>query len=255
MATEILPSNDGLEEQVTKSWTPDKGETITTRKSGPKESTSALYTTDKTAATTDPTSLITSLNLVEEKGRGIYTIISVPSESGFSAFGTGDDGLQEILAIDVVRPIETAKYFADLEYNEMAAVMVAYLDKDTEVDVGWNATQKVLFKHLAMGRQSYYETAYVFRRTWRTNSRAQLRASMDGINTVQELPNLSKTLENLIAGLPDGQWLKRPTQVRFLGREGWDVSEEYLWAPHDSENSEKTGWSVVYEGGTFNGGS
>jgi hypothetical protein len=60
---------------------------------------------------------------------------------------------------------------------------------------------------------------------------------------VQDLPEMSSRLKNQIDALPTGEWLKKPTQVRYLGKEGTDVSLEYQWAPK---------WSVIY-GGTFTG--
>ena len=248
MATEISPSSsDGIETTTTKAWTPDRGEEITERKSGPVDAIDALYAVDKTQGGTDST--ISSLNNVSDRGRGTYTIIRVPQTSTGDTYPILEYGIQELIAMDVTRDITQSPYFKTLNYREVRAVVAAIRDDQAEADAGWSAKQATLFRHLAFGVTNYLETAFVFRRTRKVSSTNLVKATMVGINTVTAtltagemtgtFPTLAPALLNLILALPDGEWLKRPPQTRFLGRDGWEVAEEWQWAPE---------WSVMYGG-------
>lgn len=244
MTHEILPnSSDGLSERIEKSWSVDAGTTQTTTKTGPATTLSTEYDTMRETGLDN--SFIQSISLTTENGRGTYRI-------HYSGSASDDpdveiNGTQELLAIDVVRPIYVAPYFINtdpvLNYQTIGDVRRAVEKGQRTVTAAWSDKQKILFYHLIMGRTKYYETSYVFRKTYRTSSGQQVRRTVNNVNTVQALPNLSNTMRNFINALPSGEWLQRPTQVRYLGRDGWDVAEEFLWSPQ---------WSVVY-GGTFTG--
>jgi hypothetical protein len=239
MGNEILPSGaEGWDETTQKEWVSGLGEKIITTKSGDVTQIEAIYEADKLAGIDD--SLISSVTLNSKAGKATTVMTTTPNEDDPT---TAEDGNQELLAIDVIRPLYTAPYFQSLTYTEVGDVRRAKEDGIREVVGGWNALQQKLFKHIIMGRDKYYETAYIFRKTFITSSNATLQRSATNINTVQSLPDLSAGMENLIDSLPTGEWLKRPTQCRYLGKSGYSVSEEYLWAPN---------WSVVY-GGTFDG--
>ena len=243
MPAEKIPStSDGIETTVRKNWTPNGGEEIVTIKTGRKTDVDALYATAKSSF--NPTSTVTRLTNSTARGRNTFEQVDVRIPDATNIYSFNDvDGLQELLAIDVVRPIYAAPYFNTLTYDEIAAVRVSVENGDTTVTAAWSDLQDTLFRHIVMGRAKYYETAYVFRRTFRASAGEVLKKKTNENNTVVTLPKLAATIQALIDTLPDGEWLKRPTQVRYLGREGWDISEEYLWSP---------AWSVVY-GGTFDG--
>jgi hypothetical protein len=103
--------------------------------------------------------------------------------------------------------------------------------------------EQELFGHLVHGQETYIETAYEFRQTWVVESTKALKLASSNANTVQDLPPLGKTLENLIDSLPSGEWLKKPTTCRSLGKNGWEVTVTYQYAKK---------WSVIY-GGSFTG--
>lgn len=243
---EILPTgSDGIETKVRYTWTPDRGEEVVTEKSGTKAAIEPLYDAEKIAAYWDST--VSGVTADYARGRGVLSVTNA-RVMGTGIDPTADGGLQELIGIDVIRPIYAAPYFAALTAAEVALCKTIVEDGATDPTGffgGGNATLAYqLFGHLVMGRETYYETAFIFRRTFRTSSGQQVRLASSNPNTVQPLPALSQTLQNLIDTLPDGEWLKRPTQCRYMGREGWDVSDEYLWSPQ---------WSIVY-GGTFTGG-
>lgn len=151
-------------------------------------------------------------------------------------------GVQELDAVDVVRDIKSAPYFATLTNSQVAAVQSAWDNRQPLVSA-WSDLQKKLYGHMSHGQESYMETAYTFRQTYQTTSTARLQIAASNPNTVQTLPTLTATLANLINALPAGEWLKKPASVQYAGRKGWTVTLSYQWAPK---------WSVIY-GGTFTG--
>ena len=175
-------------------------------------------------------------------GRASLTIVFDRTPSMFGPFGDQDE-LQELNSFDVVKDIKSAPYFESLINDQVIAVVKKFEGPTPGVDSGWTDLQKALYGHLAHGQESYLETAYEFRQTFQTNSNRLLRASTSNPNTVQNLPTLTASLQRLIDTLPDGEWLKKPTNVQYLGRKGWLVSITYQWAPK---------WSIIY-GGTFTG--
>lgn len=240
---EVYPSTaEPRDERVAASYQPGEGEHITTTISGTAADIEALYGLAKVSAS-NPPSRVTSLTFEKRNGRGTISQVEARVLGGWWGSVEGRTGKQELLAIDVIRPIWAAPYW-DLGYVQLGEVRRAYEDGVLEVDGDWDLKQKQLFGHLVNGYESYYETAYVFRRTFNASSGRLLAANTSVVNQVAPLPSLSPTLTRLIDALPTGEWLKRPTSVRNLERNGWEVSEEYLWAPK---------WSVVY-GGTFTGG-
>lgn len=246
MAREILPTtSDGVEVEVNKNWTVDRGEETVTTKTGPRDTIAALYEDEKLQATYD--GLKSGVSFRSSRGRGTLTTTDARLIANAPDPAT-DDGMQELLGIDVIMPIYRAPYFADLATSDIALAR-KLVDDGVQDPTGYFSgatTTKAyqLFGHLILGMTTYYETSYLFRRSYRSSSSKQVRLAASNQNEVVDLPRLSSTLKNLIDELPDGEWLKRPTQCRYLGKNGWDVSDEYLWAPE---------WSIVY-GGSFNGG-
>ena len=251
MAREILPTaSDGVELTTTKSWVGGAGESTTTKQTGSLDNIETLYEAAKVDAVTN--SLISQINFHTNKGKAEVTIIKTPSELDPAQ---NETGTQELSAVDVVRPIYAAPYFsvtsaappdgtgAALTHQEIGDVRRSVEDGNRTVLGGWNAKQQQLFKFIVQGRTTYFDTAYIFRKVFPTSGGVALQRSAANNNTVQPLPTLSTQMSNMIEGLPDGEWLKRPTKVRYLGRQGFEVTEEYHWAPQ---------WSIVY-GGTFVG--
>jgi len=240
---EVLPSTgDPIEVTRSRNATADRGEETVTGYYGPVELVEALYESDLLGLPVSQDQSQLAFDTAG-KGRANYKITNVRSLSG-GVNDTATGGLQELSSVDVIRPWYTAPYFAELTTAEIAKCRRAVEDGITDpVGVLAGLKSYQLFGHMVRG-DNYYATAYVFRRTFRTASGKKLALASENINTVVTLPALNATVKNLIATLPSGEWLKRPTSCRYLGREGWDVSDEYLWAPQ---------WSIVY-GGTFTGG-
>jgi len=238
--SEVLGDASPIEETRTRRADVERGEEKGVEYTGPVSLIEAQYEADLLLLGTDPNK--TQLDYRESRGRATYRVSNARTiAGGFYDPETG--GLQELSAVDVPRSWMWAPYFDEVSTKTKAIIRRAIEDGVDDI-VGIVSGEKAyqLFGHLVRG-DNYYETAYIFRRTFRTNSSATLMLAASNINRVVELPRLNTRLRNLIDSLPIGEWLKRPVTCRFLGAEGWDVSDEYLWAPQ---------WSVVY-GGTFTG--
>lgn len=244
MTHEILPTtSDGVEERFEKHWTKERGLQKVVTRSGPANTIESEF--DIQVGFGNSNTFLTQLDLQSDKGRATYTAHYMGDND--NSPDVQEYGSQELLAIDIVRPIYAAPYFTKtapaLNADQIGQVRVRVDKGITTVVAAWAAKQKELFYHLLMGRERYYETAYVFRKTYRVSTGQQVRRAAQDINTVVALPDLSDSMRNLIDSLPAGEWLKRPIHARDLGADGWEVFEEYLWALE---------WSVVY-GGSFTG--
>lgn len=235
---EKLPSSAvGYDIRTDRVTTPDGAAVTTSTYSGPKAEVEALEAQLLASAAQLG---IASLSYSELNGRATLT---TALERVVISSDPGDDGsVQELYAVDVVRDIRTAPFFSTMTDAQVDAVTTAR-DNQQALDSGWTALQKALFGHLARGQDTYIDTAYEFRQTWRTTSTKQLAAASSNPNTVQPLPRLTATLKRLIDALPAGEWLKKPTIVQSNGRAGWTVTLIYQWAKE---------WSVIY-GGSFTG--
>lgn len=240
---EILPSTaDGYDYTESELELPGDVTALTRTESGPVATMRArqLYWRNQAISGAER---IASIDFQQSgAGRAVLTITFDRSPAMFGSFGDQDE-LQELNSFDVVKDIKSAPYFESLTNAQMAVVVTRYESNVPGIDSGWTDLQKALYGHLAHGQESYLETAYEFRQTFQTNSNRLLRASTSNPNTVQNLPSLTASLQRLIDTLPDGEWLKKPTNVQYLGRKGWLVSITYQWAPK---------WSIIY-GGSFTG--
>lgn len=180
---------------------------------------------------------ISSIAYEEFAGRASLTVNYERESDDISNYG-----IQEFAAVDVLRDIKCAQYFAGLT-NAQAAEVQRYWDSRLDPDAAWSDLQKSLYGHMAHGQESYIETAYEFRQTFQTTSAKRIKAASSKPNKVTDLPGISPSLSKLIDGVPDGEWLQKPTTVQYAGRKGWTVTLTYHWAPK---------WSIIY-GGTFTG--
>lgn len=234
---EVLPTSAAPYDVTTeKVIMPNESETTTITETGTVAAIATRLAYYKAAAV-GINSDIASISYRSSNGRAAITV----------AYDRADDdirrlGVQELYAVDVVRDIKAAPHFKTLTNKQVSDVQAKW-DVRGGQDEAWIELQKSLYGHMAHGQDSYIETAYEFRQTFQTTSNKRIRAATSNPNTVQDLPKLTRTLENLVDAVPDGEWLKKPTTVQYAGRKGWTVSLTYQWAPK---------WSVIY-GGTFTG--
>lgn len=166
--------------------------------------------------------------------------------------------VEELYAVDVVRDIWAAPYFTTdavtlLSDDECAWVLLAVNEKWSEADItenanaswkewgSWTAGMKQLRYHMLHGQESYYETAFVFRRNLYGVRTSAMGLSFANINRVVSAPVPTTALSSLIDTLPSGEWLYKPPQVETLSKGRVRGSLEWHWAVK---------WSKVY-GGTF----
>jgi hypothetical protein len=252
---EILPTTDnGIEETIIETVTPEFGSQIVREYSGPM---AALidYRNTLTGA-----SNVGSMELRTGRGRGT---LRVNYNRVWEQVEVQDQAVQELNSFDVVRPIECAPYFREMKTDLIASVRAVYEaqlrpsevdaaaaahDADSESVGKWGSRSAAglawkLLGHLRLGQDSYVETAYEFSKTWRSTSTRQIRIASGSINQVVDLPTLTGVMARLIDALPAGEWLKKPTTVQSSGGGFFSVRVSYLWAPK---------WSVIY-GGTETG--
>jgi hypothetical protein len=242
---EILPAgSDGIEPGERRSWNAGQGESVTETFSSDRKGALDLYNELRDAAEYTPG--LAGLDFSVQRGRGNLSVTYVRTLVS-AGIPSDDTGVQELLGVGIRRGIYLAPYFDELTTEQIAEVRLAYENQEKFaglfINAAWNDKQKHLAGHLYHGADSYEETAYVFRQTRRAAWNELLLTEAGNPNTVQPLPALSPELQRHIDALPGGEWLKKPVQTRFLGRQGTDVVTEYQWAPK---------WSIVY-GGTFTG--
>lgn len=259
--------------KVTKEWAPGVGEVETREWKGTKADIEVLYGEAKEAATAG-TSPIANLTFTNDVGRasliaryatqGSEVIEGVPSEVTI---------IEELYAVDVVKDIVLAPIFRthvdnwltgvygvapDPDYfttnDQIAWVRFCCEERYSEAEITtagtlngkpgwseWTLGMKELRNHIMHGQDSYYETAFVLRRSAYGVRSSAVEASFVNINRVVEAPTFSTSMQHLIEALPDGEWLYKPPQAESLGRGRWRVTREWHWADQ---------WSIVY-GGSF----
>jgi hypothetical protein len=233
---DVLPSTAmGYDQRTEKVEIPNEGITTTVTETGTVAAIEIrlAYYRAQAMLSGDVASLMTSTY----NGRASLTVTYEREPSDIRRLG-----IQELAAFDVVRDIKCAPYFAPLTNAEVSEVQLSWDNRDGG-DIAWSTLQSTLYGHLSHGQESYIETAYEFRQTFQTTSVRKIRKAASNPNTVQDLPRLTETLQNLVDAMPTGEWLKKPTSVTYAGRKGWTVTLVYQWAPK---------WSVIY-GGTFTG--
>jgi hypothetical protein len=237
---DILPSSaSGYDTQVGELETAD-GFVRTVTESGPVAVIKARRDSYRLVAG-NFNSNIAGLDYKEVNGRATLTV-NYDTTEAWNSLSVESPSLQELQAVDLVRDIKCAQYFATLTNDQVADVQAAW-DARLPTSASWIYGQKALYGHMSHGQENYIETTYEFRQTRRINSSKMLRISMANPNTVQELPDLNSAMSRLVESLPEGEWLKKPTVILNAGKHGWTVTEIYQWAKQ---------WSVIY-GGTFTG--
>jgi len=239
---------------TSKEWTPTAEIQTYEWPLGAKEDVDSLYNTYTAVASGGGG--IASISMRKDKGRGSLIVSFGPT----SAEGDGLSGIQtieELYSIDILKDIRTAPYFDDLADEAIAFVGRVAEDRLTQVEIdaivedeglsssleygSWLPLMDQLYYHIIHGVDSYYETAFILRRSKSGVRSSFIRGGFTDINRVVTAPTLSVQMNSLIAALPAGEWLKKPTSAEYLGKGRWRVDEEWQWAVK---------WSVVY-GGTW----
>ena len=187
---------------------------------------------------------ILSLNYQEGSGRATLTI-EFASEIN-DPLQNEKYGIQELRSFDIVKDIALHPYFKSLTNQQIGIVIKSHEEVGSsnmtpKAAINWGPIENMLYNHLLRGITSYIDTAYELTVTHQYSSLMKAHKSAKNANKVVDLPSLSPTLENLIDELPDGEWLQKPIEVMYCGRNGWTVRVTYVWADQ---------WSVIY-GGTL----
>ena len=239
---------------ITKEWSQGIGETAVHEWKGEREEIAAEYAAQKALAQAGGN--IAQLTYRSADGRATLVARFGRSEGGVQGYPDDVAVVEELYAVDVVKDIREAPYFctggtAALTDDQVNVVTRAVDERWTEAEItpysktawaSWSAGQKELRYHLSHGGESYWETAYILRRSLYGVKTSEIKASFAGINRVTTAdPELTTQMDQLILSLPAGEWLYRPPEAEHLGRGRWRITQEWTWA-------EK--WSKVY-GGTW----
>lgn len=248
---QALPDNAPI---YTKEFIPSVGELVTKTWPGERTDVEAKYAALKASAGADN---ISKLALSNENGRARLVASFGRTEQGIGE-ADGVTLIEELYAVDVLRDILEAPYFAvgEAAVTNNQAVWVRKCseqrwDSDTiskqatetwHPYTEWTSGMIELYHHMIHGVDTYYETAFIFRRTSYGVQTAQVKASFTGLNTAAKYaPTFKTPMSMLITSLPDGEWLIKPPQAEHLGGGKWRVTQEWHWSLQ---------WSKMY-GGTW----
>lgn len=244
----ISPSgSDPLELTTTRTTRIGTGRVTVEQYSGPKTELEA-----KEAAMIAGAGLsgISELVLQHARGRGTLTC---NYERIATDISPANEAVQELYGMDLVQDVLNAPYWKahSLTNTDIAKIryvvehrLISGVDaKYAILTAGWGTYHWQLYGHMINGQDSYMNTMYEFRETYRVVGSRALKKASSNPNTVVSLPALGSTITNLIDSLPTGEWLKKPTNVISAGKGYWDVKTCYQLLAK---------WSVIY-GGTFTG--
>lgn len=255
-ANTIPAMPDGVEQEKSRTWSLEEGETRTTTYRGKHSVLEALYN-EKVDLALDGSPEVASLELRVTNGRASLMVRSVDQSYGGSGGGGGDYkvGVEELYAIDVTRDVASHPMYENLSAEQILAVKKSIAenqDATTAADE-WNETpggtteelnlMLNLYSRLSFGETSYLETGYIFRRTYIAKSDLVVLSLLGTVNQVITQATLTADLnvktKAIIDGLPSGEWLVRAPAIDFMGMGRYHIKEEYQWAPK---------WSDLYGG-------
>jgi hypothetical protein len=206
-----------------------------------------------------PGNNIRSVQLRSDQGRA-RVVAQFARKADLSISGVPDDVVivKELYAVDIVRDVTASAYFVTgggAAVSDDEAVIVRKCVQrgwaESEIIVpnvpaayvftSWSAAMKEVRYHLAHGQESYYETAFILRRSKTGIQTSQIKEAFTNINAVVTAPTFATDMDKLILALPAGEWLYKPPQAEYIGEGKWRVTQEWHWAAK---------WSKMY-GGTW----
>jgi hypothetical protein len=219
---------------------------------------------------------VASIATTRDRGRAILTVKYNTDAAGINVSSGGIPIVEELYALDEIKDIAAAPYFARVGGTELAAWTTGGnnraaknlpLDDDEvvcvrrAVDHAWNEAEitkyataatwqwaswtigmKELRYHYLHGIDAYPETGFILRKSSFGVLSSKVHASFVGKNTVVSLTGFSTQMLDLLLSFPTGEWLYKPPQVENLGKGRWRVAQEWHYAER---------WSIAL-GGTFN---
>lgn len=230
------PEGTALGYNIGEEWTKETGGVQTQVIDGEQSEVYARYLLEKAAAATYSDARLASIRYEPNNGRARLV----------KAFVREDNVIEELYEVDVIKDIRCAPDFvAQLSDEECAEVSYFFenLTSPVHVPEGWGDYQRLLFKHLIHGADSYKETAFELRiAKYVSLATSAPVADLTHINEVVELPSLSANMQRLVATLPTGEWLQGAMQCEHLGKGRWRIDNLLQWAKK---------WSVIYGGTLF----
>ena len=219
----------GIEQGTDLEWGYPEGKSQRTKFEGSPEEIIKVF--DNWVSLTGYVPEIDHINFNQESGKA--TLILSFGEDGYTQY--------ELYSNTEQTPIYQHSYFTTdnppLTVAQIVAVRNAFDEGSTISGTGKDAE---LLQMLNMGYETFRQTLFVLRETKIVSRRSAVRASLAGLNEVDDdMPNFS-TGNPIIGAITDREWLKSDCNVKTISRTKQAIVTEWLGA---------VGWSkILYKG-------
>lgn len=222
-----------VSQSIRKSWSMNGGEITTSTWKGAYDEVNAQYETLKSVAGYTPTWDTLDFDLTN----GRATLVARAASDGMT--------LYELFRNKEQLPLQCAKYFLYdapvLASDDVANCYNAFSQGILPSETGFTDKQLEFYNHLMEGVDKVLQTSWVLRETKNVSKRSQITATLSGIDTVQDTPDVAAA-NSLIGTLPEGEWLYVGPDVRQYGVRRYQIVSEWWW---------RYKWSKRLYGGTW----
>jgi len=172
-------------------------------------------------------------------GRGELEVIYNPDVTTAGGDPSEDGFAEELYGVDLIKDIRTNAVFESENAYGLNVAYKAWENAEQENE-SWNDRQKLLYRMLSKGQESYIETSFVYRRTYFRATTDELALSFTDVNRVVGTPPaLTTRMQALIEALPAGEWMKKPPQAEYTGKGRYRLAQDWMYAVK---------WASIYGG-------
>lgn len=223
-------------------WQQNEGDTTEYRWEGPSAAVGAKWTALRTYSSGSAVTY-DSIEFDENRGHGIL-VARTYGGGGSGGVGGGDD-LWELYGVDITRDVLTHPAFSAIANERLLEIQKGVDEGRSPAQLGIVAesVEEKLYGLQVTKQTDYYAAGFLLRKTQFTNSRGTITAAVDGIGYVISAASMAAMVpsdfkaalsqivgyDGTATGLP-GEWLKKPCQIRMVGRGQYQIVSEWLWA-------------------------
>lgn len=230
-----------------RTWNPVDGVQTLKRFAGTSEAIAAKFNELSADANSGVDDMDESIN-----GKAGQLIARVMDDSGGSGGGNTEElnAVWEVIAHDILKPIEAHSYFAGITAARKRYVEKCARDAES-LDAAATDAEKILYAYYSAQMLDYFLSEFIIRKTTTVSARSTITASYVNTNRVVTLASIGvpSALIGSLSSLPKGdgtsgawEWLKKAPQVRQISKRKFQIS--YEW--HGAEK-----WSLRFYGGTW----
>jgi len=223
-------------------WDFTGGQTEVHRWKGVAASVKALYDDVVTGTGYD--------QLSYDPGRGVASLEGRVAVAGpVTVGGTNSSTTYELYEIQVMKPILSHPYFAELTANQVKDVRAAVEKGLSVAQAGLGQKQSELLEMLLKNTTEYFESAYELRITYRGDRRnTYFTAAYEGVNTASAGAAPPTQVGSILGTLPaNTNWLKRVPRINRAGA-FWELAQTWWGIP--TQGITGAGWSSILYGGS-----